>query len=83
MTEPIGRLVTWLSLLLKPRGTHRRRSLRPTARTAPHHPATVGMVPLPLHRSPYGLPSVLDGAGTVPVRPYVLVGAPYELEAAA
>ncbi|MFH8800175.1 hypothetical protein ACH4F6_11345 [Streptomyces sp. NPDC017936] len=29
-------------------------------------------VPLPAHRSPYGLPVPLDGRATVSVRPYVL-----------
>ncbi|MER7051816.1 MULTISPECIES: hypothetical protein [unclassified Streptomyces] len=72
-----------MSLLLKPRGTHRRTGPHPAAHTAPNHPAADGMTPLPLHRSPYGLPSVLDGVETVAVRPYVLVDAPYELEVAA
>ncbi|MGC9439012.1 hypothetical protein [Streptomyces sp. WG5] len=83
MTDPIGRLVTWVSLLLSPRGTHRRTSPRPGACPAPHRPAAADVVPLPSHRSPYGLPSVLDGAETAAVRPYVPAGAPYELEAAA
>lgn len=83
MTEPIGRLITWVSLLLKPRGAHRRTGTRPAARPAPPHPAAIGVTPLPSHRSPYGLPTTLDGAETAAVRPYLLAGALYELEAAA
>lgn len=30
------------------------------------------VVPLPTARSPYGLPVLLDGARTAPIRPYVL-----------
>ncbi|WP_217171339.1 hypothetical protein [Streptomyces sp. AC512_CC834] len=83
MNEPIGRLATWVSLLLNPRGTHRRTRPRPATRTAPPPQSTTGVIPLPSHRSPYGLPTVLDGAETVAVRPYLLAGALYELEAAA
>ncbi|MFD7057789.1 hypothetical protein [Streptomyces sp. NPDC059906] len=83
MNEPIGRLCTRVSLLLKPRGTHRRTGPRPATRTAPPPPSTVGVITLPSHRSPYGLPTALDGAETVAVRPYLLAGTLYELEAAA
>ncbi|AQS69049.1 hypothetical protein [Streptomyces pactum] len=83
MTEPIGRLITWMSLLLTPRGAHRRTGPHPAACPTPRHPAAIGVVPLPTHRSPYGLPAVLDGTATVAVRPYVLAHTPYELEAAA
>ncbi|MFC8871552.1 hypothetical protein ACFUAC_28570 [Streptomyces sp. NPDC057148] len=83
MPYPIGRLVTWVTLLLKPRGTHRRTGPCPETRTAPPPPSASGTAPLPTHRSPYGLPTTLDGTETVAVRPYVLLPAPYELEAAA
>ncbi|MFI8948178.1 hypothetical protein ACIGO6_16910 [Streptomyces sp. NPDC053750] len=83
MTDLIGRLITWVSLLLNPQGTHRRTGPRPTARPAPPHPTPTGMAPLPAHRSSYGLPTPLDGAETAAVRPYVLLHTPYELEAAA
>jgi hypothetical protein len=72
MTDLIGRLVAWVNLLFCPRGAHRRTGPRPEPSFTPFspRPAAAG-VPLPSHRSPYGLPSVLDGAGTVAVRPYV------------
>ncbi|XKK58689.1 hypothetical protein HFP71_21000 [Streptomyces sp. ARC32] len=83
MTEPLGRLVTWVSLLLKPRGTHRHTGPHPASRTAPPPPPATDTVPLPSHRSPYGLPTTLDGTQTVAVRPYLLLGALYAPEAAA
>ncbi|MFC8084527.1 hypothetical protein [Streptomyces sp. NPDC057340] len=83
MTEPIGRLVTWMSLLLNPRGTHRRNRPQPLAYPAPPHPADSHSPALPSHRSPYGLPTGLDGTETAAVRPYLLSDAPYELQAAA
>ncbi|MFE0800744.1 hypothetical protein [Streptomyces sp. NPDC058812] len=83
MTEPIGRLITWVSLLLKPRGAHHRTGPRRAALPTPHHPAAIGVVPLPSYRSPYGLPFVLDGAETAAVRPYVRASVLQELEAAA
>ncbi|MFJ6074366.1 hypothetical protein ACIQFU_26640 [Streptomyces sp. NPDC093065] len=67
----------------KPRGTHRRTGPRPDARTATPPPSATGTIPLPSHRSPYGLPTVLDGTETVAVRPYLLASALYELEAVA
>ncbi|GAA2599451.1 MULTISPECIES: hypothetical protein [Streptomyces] len=79
----IGRLVTWVSLLLNPRGTHRRTRPRPPAHPAPPCPAAISALPLPSHRSPYGLPTVLDGTETAAVRPYLLTRALYELQAAA
>lgn len=83
MTEPIGRLVTWMSLLLSPRGAHRRTRPQPAAHPAPPHPAVTRSAPLPSHRSPYGLPTELDGTETAAVRPYLLMHALYELQAAA
>ncbi|GAA5211108.1 hypothetical protein [Streptomyces thinghirensis] len=82
MTDLIGRLVA--RLMPKPRGTHRRTSRpRPAAHIAPPHPASTDVITLPSHRSPYGLPTTLDGAETAAVRPYLLAGALCELEAAA
>ena len=83
MTDLIGRLVAWVSLLLCPRGTHRRTGSRPTPSLAPSFPlrAATGF-PLPSHRSPYGLITLLDGAETVAVRPYVATSWSYERQAA-
>ncbi|MEU3896271.1 hypothetical protein [Streptomyces sp. NPDC045251] len=84
MTDPIGRLITWVSLFLRPRGVHRRNAPPPAFLSAPHPPAAAtAAIHLPTHRSPYGLPTTLDGTETVAVRPYVLLPTPYELEAAA
>ncbi|WP_077798043.1 hypothetical protein [Streptomyces sp. JHA26] len=79
----IGCLDTWVTLLLKPRGTHRRTNPHPASHTAPPSPPATGTVPLPSHRSPYGLPTTLDGTQTVAVRPYLLLGTLYAPEAAA
>ena len=79
----IDRLVTRVLLLLKPRGTHRRTGPHPASRTAPSPPPAPGTVPLPSHRSPYGLPTALDGTQTAAVRPYLLLGTLYAREAAA
>ncbi|MFD3625669.1 hypothetical protein [Streptomyces sp. NPDC058698] len=72
MTDLIGRLVTGVSVLFRPRGAHRRTTHRPALLALParERPAAT-CFPLPSHRSPYGLPYVLDGAQTVTVRPYV------------
>ncbi|MDT0613760.1 hypothetical protein [Streptomyces lancefieldiae] len=86
MTDLIGRLLARLRLTPVPRGAHHRTSPRPAVRTAPPTPSAAGVMPLPAlpaHRSPYGLPTTLDGTETVAVRPYLLAGAPGELEAAA
>lgn len=83
MTDPIGRLVAWLSLLLSPRGAHRRTGPRPVPAVAPPSARrAVAGVPLPSHRSPYGLHTLLDGAETVAVRPYVTVSWFQERQAA-
>ncbi|AKZ56403.1 hypothetical protein SAM23877_3356 [Streptomyces ambofaciens ATCC 23877] len=82
MPDPIGRLITRVSLLLRPRGAHRGAVPHPAPRIAPRPPATA-TITLPTHRSPYGLPTLLDGADTVAVRPYVLLRTSQELEAAA
>lgn len=68
MLDPVGRLVTWVSVLLRPRGTHRRTVSRPLSSPRPAAPPPPR---LPSHRSPYGLHPLLDGAETVAVRPYV------------
>ncbi|MGW0825484.1 hypothetical protein [Streptomyces sp. NPDC002845] len=57
------------ALLAAPRGRHRRPAPLPSpAFTAPPPPPDI---PLPAHRSPYGLDTPLDGTATVAVRPYV------------
>ncbi|MFH8452586.1 hypothetical protein ACH4CD_25500 [Streptomyces fungicidicus] len=73
MTDLIGRLVTEVRVLFRPRGAHRRTGHRPPlpAITPPGQSVATGLR-LPSHRSPYGLPRVLDGAQTVAVRPYVI-----------
>ncbi|MFE5396368.1 hypothetical protein ACFQ9U_17635 [Streptomyces sp. NPDC056568] len=82
MPDPIGRLIIWVILLLHPRGAHRGTVPRPAPRLAPRRSASAA-IPLPPHRSPYGLPMPLDGTDTVAVRPYVPLQTSYELEAAA
>ncbi|MFJ7768953.1 hypothetical protein ACIQ1J_11230 [Streptomyces sp. NPDC097107] len=69
--------------MLNPRGTHRRTGARPAVPTAPHQQATTSVIPLPSHRSPYGLPTTLDGTETVAVRPYLAASQLYGWEAAA
>ncbi|MGW0822157.1 hypothetical protein [Streptomyces sp. NPDC002845] len=73
MTDLIGRLVAWVSLLLIPRGAHRRVTHHRTHPAAP--PSATSPPParpaLPAHRSPYGLDTPLDGTATVAIRPYV------------
>ncbi|MGV9554300.1 hypothetical protein [Streptomyces sp. NPDC003401] len=71
----IHALPRWILGVFGP-GTGRRRvGARPVAaapaRVPRNRPAPV-VVPLPAARSPYGLPVLLDGARTAPVRPYVL-----------
>ncbi|MET9774784.1 hypothetical protein ABZ023_11050 [Streptomyces sp. NPDC006367] len=83
MTGALCRFFMWLSPLLRPGGTHRRTGFRPTVATAAGNPPIPDDAALPSHRSPYGLPTVLDGTETAAVRPYVLAPAPYKLEAAA
>lgn len=70
MNDPIRRLITWVSLLLTPRGTHRR--TRPATLLALTSPPPT-RTPLPAHRSPYGLDdsAPLDGTAARSVRPYV------------
>lgn len=70
MTDLIGRLIAWLSLLLTQRDPHP----APTSHPAPTTPPPAPTTPLPAHRSPYGLDdnALLDGAATRPVRPYLI-----------
>ena len=74
-------LLARLGLMPTPRNT-RRRTCPPAPPVSPHPSATRTAL-LHSHRSPYGLPTVLDGAETVAVRPYLLVGELHALEAAA
>ncbi|MEV6617674.1 hypothetical protein AB0N31_28240 [Streptomyces sp. NPDC051051] len=71
----IHALLRWTLAVFGP-GTGRRRAGACPAATAParvpeSRPGPV-VVPLPMARSPYGLPVLLDGARTAPIRPYVL-----------
>ncbi|MEV5316735.1 hypothetical protein AB0K92_03510 [Streptomyces sp. NPDC052687] len=68
MTDLIRRLLLRVNPFDRPRGRHRRDGLPPhLAYGPPMQPEP----PLPAHRSPYGLPTPLDGAATVAVRPYL------------
>lgn len=75
MTDLIGRLLAWMSLVLNPTGAHRRIAHRDTLPPAPPVRTSPPPLPgpsLPVHRSPYGLHGPLDGAATIAVRPYVV-----------
>jgi hypothetical protein len=71
----IHALLRWILGVLAP-GTGRRRagarSAVPLARVAQKSEVRVVHRQLPAVRSPYGLAEPLDGAATIPVRPYVL-----------
>jgi hypothetical protein len=70
----IHALLRWVLGVFVP-GTGRRRAVaHPAAPATARVPegARHVVVRLPALRSPYGLPELLDGASTVPVRPYVL-----------
>ncbi|MEV0638460.1 hypothetical protein AB0I77_26670 [Streptomyces sp. NPDC050619] len=68
MRNLIRRTARWLGLLLAP-GTGTHRAGGPfTHRPDKPHPTAVS---LPLHRSPYGLPTDLDGTDSALVRPYL------------
>ncbi|UUU23007.1 hypothetical protein [Streptomyces sp. DSM 40750] len=69
MTDLIGRLLAWAGFLSKPSGRHRAAPGRPHPQRASPPPALD--TSLPVHRSPYGLNTPLDGAATIAVRPYV------------
>ncbi|MDX3315260.1 hypothetical protein P1S61_40710 [Streptomyces sp. ME08-AFT2] len=72
----IHALLRWILGVFAP-GTGRRRACARSAEPAAPHIAAqrdAGTVRrLPAARSPYGLPELLDGAATIPVRPYVCV----------
>ncbi|MEH0514716.1 hypothetical protein QA942_26915 [Streptomyces sp. B21-106] len=72
----IHALLRWILGVFAP-GTGRRRagvpSAVPAARVAQKPEVRVVHRRLPAARSPYGLAEPLDGATTIPVRPYVLV----------
>ncbi|MPY52128.1 hypothetical protein [Streptomyces acidicola] len=70
MTDLIGRVIVWVSLLLTGHEPHAKPPSRPTPATLP----LARVTPLPAHRSPYGLDDSepLDGAATRAVRPYVI-----------
>ncbi|MFI5681626.1 hypothetical protein [Streptomyces cellulosae] len=70
MHDLIRRTLEWLRLLFAPGTGKRRRPRRhpyPSLYLAPVRPA----IPLPRHRSPYGLPAPLDGTDSALVRPYL------------
>ncbi len=71
----IHALAHWILDVFRP-GTGRRRAGAHPAAAAParvpERQLGPAAVPLPKPRSPYGLPVLLDGARTAPIRPYVL-----------
>ncbi|MEV6386231.1 hypothetical protein AB0M31_43275 [Streptomyces sp. NPDC051773] len=70
----IHAFLRWALGVLAP-GTGRRRvSCRSVVSPPVSHPRTAATAPqeLPARRSPYGLHGLLDGGGTVMVRPYVV-----------
>ncbi|MCD9873637.1 hypothetical protein [Streptomyces guryensis] len=70
----IHAMARWILGVLAP-GTGTRRATGRPAAPAPARaakPPRPTSVPLPTHRSPYGLPVPLDGRATAPIRPYVL-----------
>lgn len=64
----LRRFAVWLGLLAEPRSKCPVRAPGPVSSSPP--PAHI---PLPAHRSPYGLEVPLDGTATVAVRPYLVV----------
>ncbi|MFF3916599.1 hypothetical protein ACFYZB_24540 [Streptomyces sp. NPDC001852] len=64
MTDLIRRLAACVRLLLFPPGRERLPYLEPRS-------IQTSLVPLPPHRSPYGLDTPLDATATRAVRPYV------------
>ncbi|BCL21880.1 hypothetical protein GCM10017668_37230 [Streptomyces tuirus] len=68
MLDLIRRLLVWAGL-----SAPRSRSRSAAARPPRIVPALLipEWAPLPAHRSPYGLDTLLDGAATVTVRPYL------------
>ncbi|MCT9140976.1 hypothetical protein N4G67_18370 [Streptomyces violarus] len=77
MHDLIPRALEWLRLLFAP-GTGKRRRCRPRRHFFPHVHLTFVSCPsapqpahLPRPRSPYGLPTPLDGSASALVRPYL------------
>lgn len=70
----IHAMARWILGVLAPGTGTRRASTRLAAPTPARAPeaARSKAAPLPTHRSPYGLPVLLDGRATAPIRPYVL-----------
>ncbi|MER6560803.1 hypothetical protein ABT300_24350 [Streptomyces sp. NPDC001027] len=70
----IPALLRWILGVCAPGTGRRRAGARSAAPVLARVPAKTGpaAVRLPVLRSPYGLPEFLDGAATVPVRPYLL-----------
>ncbi|MFF3329079.1 hypothetical protein ACFYWX_05875 [Streptomyces sp. NPDC002888] len=70
----IHALLRWILDVCAPGTGRRRADARPAGPSPAGDPAAPGpfAVRLPVHRSPYGLPVLLDGRATAPVRPYVL-----------
>ncbi|EFL33088.1 predicted protein [Streptomyces viridochromogenes DSM 40736] len=74
MHDLIPRALEWLRLLFAPGTGKRRRCLRcsPHLRLTPVRPVSQPEPShLPRHRSPYGLPTHLDGTASALVRPYL------------
>ncbi|MFJ9585363.1 hypothetical protein [Streptomyces acidicola] len=72
MHDLIRRTLEWLRLFLAPGTGKRRRPHRhPLPLLTPVRPSTPQPSPLPHHRSPYGLPTPLDGTASALVRPYL------------
>ncbi|WP_432119645.1 hypothetical protein [Streptomyces sp. bgisy032] len=72
MPDLIPRALRRLRLLLAPGSGKRRRGRRPRPHLTPVRlPSAPPTPPLPRHRSPYGLPTPLDGAASALVRPYL------------
>ncbi|PNG18300.1 hypothetical protein C1J00_31825 [Streptomyces cahuitamycinicus] len=68
MLDLIRSLLVWVGLLASP--SRRRRATAHPPGTMPPAPFPE-WGPLPAHRSPYGLNTLLDGTSTVTVRPYL------------
>ncbi|GAA4316691.1 hypothetical protein GCM10023086_39300 [Streptomyces venetus] len=74
MHDLIPRALQWLRLLFGP-GTGKRRRCHhcsPRLHLTPVRRPSASQLPhLPRHRSPYGLPTPLDGTASALVRPYL------------
>lgn len=72
MHDFIRRITLWLRLLFNPGTGRRRAGDRLVVAPVPVEWAGPAPMPLPAHRSPYGLPERFDGTTTIAVRPYVI-----------